>query len=150
MRLTAQYRAQPLQTDGMKLVVPVLIFLTVAAAAGSLTVTRFELSDFPDDVSHYVRLYEGASLSDVPGPFRYRILVPMAAAAMPGIPEMFVHDDATRRDRTVLFRFALVNILGLTLAATFVFQIIRQLGMTLFEALTGGLLFLGSLQPIPV
>lgn len=147
MRLEAQPGPQTQRTSAAGWVVPLLIFLTVAAAAGSHAVKTFKLSD-SGDARQYVRLYEGASLSDVPGPYRYRILVPMAAAAMPPIPQMFVHDDATRRDRTVLFRFALVNILGLALAATFVFQIVRQLGMAPFEALAGGLLFLGSLQPM--
>jgi len=148
MRREAQSRAKTQRINGVGSIIPVLIFLTVSVTLATHTVARFDLAEFPGDVSYYVSLHEGSSLSDVPAPYRYRILVPRAARLMPGLPERFAGDDETRHDRNVLFRFALINVLGLTLAASWLFRILRHLGMGPFEALAGGLLFLGSLVPV--
>ena len=129
-------------------IVAFLIFLTVATAVGNMSVTLYKHFDFRGAVGQYVKIYEGERLDEVRPPCRYRALVPLAARFAPPLPSIFVRDPKTEQNQRILFKFAVTNLVGLTLAATFLFLLMRALRFERLECLLGGLLFLASYYPL--
>ncbi len=127
-----------------------LLFLSVATSIGAASFSRFNLDlDLPD-VAEYVSVYQGARLSEVPSPYRYRIVVPLLARAAPDLPSWLVREGEDREARSILFRFALINLIGLATAALLLFQLMHAVGFDNLESLLGGLLFLLSFPALTI
>jgi hypothetical protein len=122
-----------------------LIFCSVAVSIGSASFSDYRHdSDAGPDMVRYVRMYEGAELRTVPPPYRYRVVVPFAARFVPAPPARLLAEPATAVDRGIAFRFAVLNVLGLTTAAGFLFALMAAMRFEPLESLLGGLLFLLS------
>ena len=128
-----------------RLLVSFLVFLSVATSIGVLSVSRFRLGeDASDDIRGYVSIHRGDPLSEVAPPFRYRVLTPLVARAVPPPPASLFDDRRDFDDRVVLFRFAVVNTVGLAAAAWFLLLLMDAMGFEPWQSLVGSLLFLGS------
>ena len=99
---------------------------------------------------HYLALADGDGLAAVPAPYRYRPWTPRLAARVPDPPPAWL--DATRPlDRQKAhFRFAVVNVVGLALAATGLSLLTRRLINRRGTGLVGGVLFLTSYHPLTI
>jgi len=87
---------------------------------------------------------------DAAAPYRYRVAVPLVARRMPAPPEWIFANPGESAERTMLFRFASLNLIGLALAAWFLFLLMGDLGFSTVEALLGGMLFLCSMPPLTI
>ena len=125
-----------------------LVLLSVATSIGLLSVSRFRLEDARDDIRAYIGIQQGKPLSEVAPPYRYRILTPLLARAVPPPPASLFVNRKHLADRRVLFRFAVVNTLGLAAAAWFLLLLMDATGFDPWQSLVGGLLFLGSFIPM--
>ena len=131
------------------LLTALLLYLSVAVTIASYTVAHVNLSEETGpDVIQYVRMYEGVSLNEIPAPYRYRPLVPWIARLAPTPPASLMTRPENAADKTVRFRFALVNLLGLTCAAGCLFLMMRAMRYSSLECLLGGFLFLTMYFPI--
>ena len=99
---------------------------------------------------HYLALADGDRLSDVPAPFRYRPFTPWLASHVPRPPRAWLEPDRPLDRQSAHFRFAVVNVLGLTLAATGLSLLSLRLLGTRFAGLAAGLIFLTSYYPLRV
>ena len=130
------------------LIASFLLFLSVAASIGYLSVARFDLrEDAGPDVVRYVEIYRGIDLEEIPPPFRYRLLTPLLARGFPSLPAGLL-DPGAGREKPIQFRFAAVNLIALAVAALFLFLLMDALAFEPLESLLGGLLFLGSFYPL--
>ena len=128
-----------------------LLYLSVASSIGALSVTRFDLErSAGPDISEYLAMHRGAALEDVAAPYRYRVVVPYLARAVPAPPEALFTRPADPLERATLFRFAVLNLIGLALAAWFLFLLMAALGFAPPESVIGGVLFLCCLQPLTI
>ena len=125
-----------------------LILLSIATSIGLLSVSRFRLVDAGDDIREYVSIEQGKPLSEVAPPYRYRVLTPLMARAVPPPPASLFVNRSDLDERVVLFRFAVVNTLGLAVAAWFLLLLMEALGFGSWQSLVGSLLFLGSFFPL--
>jgi hypothetical protein len=125
-----------------------LVFLSIATSIGSLSVSRFRFEDGGLDITHYVKIHEGTPLEEIPPPYRYRLLTPVLARAVPALPPGLMERDRRLDDKVPLFKFAVVNLLGLATAAWFLMRMMDTMGFGPWQAFCGGLLFLGSHFPL--
>jgi hypothetical protein len=130
-----------------RLLVSFLVLLSVATSIGLLSVSRYRLGEnAADDIRGYVAIQRGDPISEVAPPFRYRVLTPLLARAVPAPPASLFRDRRNLDDRTVVFRFAVVNTVGLAAAAWFLLLLMDAMGFEPWQSLVGSLLFLGSFQ----
>lgn len=125
-----------------------LLFASIAASIGSLSVSRFRLDDSGRDIIQYLRIHDGTSLKEIPPPYRYRVLTPLLARAVPALPEGLTERDRRLDEKAPLFKFAVVNLLGLATAAWFLMRMMDAMGFGPWQSWLGGLLFLGSHFPL--
>ncbi|MBN1097653.1 hypothetical protein JKP76_17420 [Blastococcus sp. TML/C7B] len=122
-----------------------VLLLVLALAAAPIAYVGYREFDIDDpatggdtgDSAAYARMALTGDLDGVPKPFRYRVVVPFLARGWVlafGRPE--VHD--------VRVAFAVLDLLGLAVAAWAVSLLLRRLGLTAAEGFTGALLFLGA------
>ncbi len=122
-----------------------VLLVVFALAAAPIVYVGYREFDIDDpatggdagDSAAYARMALTGDLEGVPKPFRYRVVVPFLARG--GMHAVGRTDVADLR-----VGFAVLNLLGLALAAWAVFLLLRRLGLSAPEGFTGGLLFLGS------
>ncbi|TKJ20634.1 hypothetical protein [Blastococcus sp. CCUG 61487] len=123
----------------------VLLFLTFVLAAAPIVYVGYREFAVDDpatggdtgDSAAYARMALTGELDDVPKPFRYRVVVPFLAHLWMRL--------ADRQDLYELYvAFAVLNLVGLALAAWAVHHLLLRWGFTAREGFTGGLLFLAS------
>lgn len=124
------------------------VFLSISASIGSLSVSRFRFEDGGRDITQYLKIHDGTSLSEIPPPYRYRVLTPVLARAVPPMPPGLMERDRRLDDKVPLFKFAVVNLLGLATAAWFLMRMMDTMGFGPWQAFCGGLLFLGCHFPL--
>ncbi len=94
-----------------------LVFLSISSAVAWWNVSGPTVERPRPDMVHYLALAEGARLAEVPAPFRYRPWTPWLAAQIPDPPQAWLESGRPLDSQRAHFRFAVVNIVGLTLAA---------------------------------
>ena len=124
-----------------------LICLNAALPSAYLTVTKVDLHDAAlgganGDAAQYVRIFRGTSLDQIPKPFRYRVLTPYLARLVPFLPAALTGGYEVDPDKIVMFRFAVVNALGLAATGLIVHLLCLALGFGTWESLVGSLLFM--------
>jgi hypothetical protein len=124
-----------------------LLCLNAAIPSAYFSVTKEDIHDVAlggpkGDAAQYVRMFQGASLDEIPKPFRYRILTPYLARLVPFLPASLTRVYEVTPDKVIKFKFAVVNLLGLAGAALFTFLLCETLGFSSLESLAGGLLFI--------
>jgi hypothetical protein len=125
-------------------VVSFLVLLSVATSIGVLSVSRFRMTDARDDIRAYIAIQQGEPLSEVAPPYRYRVLTPMLARAVPPPPASLFMNREHLDDRVIQFQFAVVNAVGLAAAAWFLLLLMDAMGFDPWQSLVGSLLLLGS------
>jgi hypothetical protein len=122
-----------------------LLYLSVAISIGALSVSRFDLERCSrGDIVEYVRLHRDLDLGETPAPYRYRALVPLLARAVPDLPSALVREGENAEAKSTVFKFAVVNLIGMTVAAFYLFRLMGAMGFACAESLLGGVLFLCS------
>jgi hypothetical protein len=124
-----------------------LICLNAALPSAYLTVTKVDLHDAAlggasGDAAQYVRMFQGVGLEQIPKPFRYRILTPYLARLVPFPPAALTGGYEVSPDKIVMFRFAMVNVVGLAATGLIVHLLCEALGFGVWESLAGSLLFM--------
>jgi hypothetical protein len=122
-----------------------VLLLVLALAAAPIAYVGYREFDIDDpatggdagDSAAYARMALTGDLDGVPKPFRYRVVVPFLARGWMlafGRPEVY----------DLRVAFAVLDLLGLAVAAWAVLLLLRRLGFSALEGFTGALLFLGS------
>lgn len=122
-----------------------LLLLTFLLAAAPIVYVGFREFDIDDpatggddgDSAAYAQMALTGDLEGVQKPFRYRVVVPFLAHA-------WLHLGQRPDAGDVQATFAVLNLLGLTLAAWAVCNFLRRFGFTAQEGFTGGMLFLAT------
>ena len=102
-----------------------------------------------NDAQSFATILRTGELTSVDAPFRYRPLTPLLASLVPAPPAAL--RDFPRPmsgDELLAYRFALVNAVGLALAAWFFLLLLGELGFGPWECLAGSLLLLVSYYPV--
>ncbi|MBS1261232.1 MAG: hypothetical protein MAG453_00553 [Calditrichaeota bacterium] len=126
-----------------------VLFLSFAAIIAYFHMTKYDIWDpttggKEGDVGIYVKMYEGMELNEIPKPYLYRFIVPTLARLVPDIPEFLAPAFDLDRDRIIAYKFGTVNLIGLTIAAYFLFLFLALQGFTFAESLIGVLFFYTS------
>ena len=100
------------------------------------------------DMVHYLALADGVPLAEVPAPFRYRPWTPWLAAQIPEPPQAWLDPGRPLDAQRAHFRFAVVNVVGLTLAAAGLCLLTMLLLGTRNAGLVAALIFLTSYHPL--
>jgi hypothetical protein len=134
-------------------IVTLLLFLVTATSLAYFPMTKYDVLDpatggRTGDVAQYSRMYRGVPLDSIPKPYRYRILTPIAARVVPFLPASVTQFYEIDEGKVLKFRFAVVNLLSLALAALTLHALARSFGFTPWEGLICGLLFLTSFHVV--
>lgn len=125
----------------------ILVLLIVITIASSVTYGHYSKYSLYDssmsDVKFYVALYNGEPLRDIQTPFRYRVFTPYLARLVPNLPGIFLSAFDVTPEKLISYRFGVANLLGLIVAAYFLYLILLRSGFNRYEGLLGALLFLG-------
>jgi hypothetical protein len=122
-----------------------LLFLSISCSIVYTPITKVDLNDGAiGDAKLYIAMYEGQSLSEIPKPFRYRVLVPYLARLVPAPPASLTGGFEMDEIKVTKFKFGIVNAFGLALTAWVLFFFCCRLGFDRSLSLIGGLLFLTS------
>lgn len=131
-----------------------LVFILCGAIASGFAWSSFSnarLSRTPihGDATHYVEIYRGVELDEVDAPFRFRVFTPYLARWVPPLPSWLAKDPVrgVSAEARVVFRFGVLNALGLAVAGLYLFLLLDELGFTGTEGLVGSTLFLTSYYP---
>lgn len=122
-----------------------LLLLTYALAAAPIVYVGYREFDIDDpatggdagDSAAYARMALTGTLEEVPKPFRYRVVVPFAA-------RLAMHAAGRADEADLRVAFAVLDLLGLALAAWAVCALVRRFGFSVREGFIGGLLFLSA------
>ncbi len=136
------------QTGVPAMAIVFLVFLSSATAVAYATFDHHpELGvGASSDAVHYLAMLQGASGDEVAAPYRYRVLTPLLARAIPGsVLGAIPIQRAMDAESDARLRFAIVNMLGLASAAFFMFLLLRRLQYTDTESILGGMLLLALL-----
>jgi hypothetical protein len=125
-----------------------LLFLSISASIGTLSVSRFRMADAGRDIGQYLEIHRGTPLNEIQPPYRYRVFTPLLARAVPALPEVLLERRDRLEDDSLLFKFAVVNLIALATAALFVLLLMDAMGFGSWEGVVGGLLFLTSFFPL--
>jgi hypothetical protein len=122
---------------------------SVAASLVYFPITKYDLLDpagggREGDVAQYIRMSQGAPITTIPKPYRYRLLTPYLTRLVPFLPRCVTQFYNIDPDKIIKFKFGVVNLLGLACAAYVLFLLSRALAFSALEALLGSLLFLTS------
>ena len=132
---------------GVSAVVALSLGLSFMSAWTTLNHFESGYRSVSGDATHYVAVYEGRPLSEIDVPFRFRVLTPWLARAVPPLPGRASQPETLSADAQTVWRFAVVNALGLAAAASFLFLLAERLGLSSSESLLGAVLFLSSYFP---
>jgi hypothetical protein len=97
---------------------------------------------------HYLAMADGDAASSIPAPFRYRPFTPWLASHVPDPPQAWLEPNRPLNRQRAHFRFAVVNVLGLALAATGLCLLTSSLAGTRHAGMAAGLIFLTSYHPL--
>jgi hypothetical protein len=90
-------------------------------------------------------------LTSAEAPYRYRPLTPLLARMTPPPPTWLYSVARTMsEDERLVYRFAVVNTVGLALAAWFLLLLMIQLAFGPWECLAGSMLLLASYYPVAI
>lgn len=123
--------------------------LWAAAALVYPPITKYDLYDpglggREGDVGLYVRIHDGVPLHEIARPWRYRVLTPWLARAVPDVPPALARYFDVSAEKRVKFRFGMVNMLGLALTGLLLVRFGELVGLSFAEALLGSMLFFTS------
>jgi hypothetical protein len=140
-------------TTWMERSVVLLLCLGVSISLVYFPVTKYDLLDpatggREGDVAQYTRMSQGAPLTSIPKPYRYRVLTPWLASMVPFLPPAVTQFYDIDASKTLKFKFGVVNLVGMTLAAWTLHLLCRRLGYSARESLLGSLLFLTSFHVV--
>ncbi len=124
------------------------VFLSIATAVGWWNLSGPFVERPTADMVHYLALADGDALADVPAPFRYRPWTPWLAARVPAPPANWFDAERPAERQRAHFRFAVVNVAGLALAAAGLALLTLRFLESRNAALFAGLIFLTSYQPL--
>ena len=93
------------------------------------------------DAGCYVRIYRGEPLGQVYRPWRYRVLTPLLARAVPPLPGTLGRYFALSEDKRILFAFGMVNWAGLAAAGVLMVAWCMALGLGATDGVLAALLF---------
>lgn len=129
-----------------RLLVIALLCLAAAASLVYFPITKYDVEDpatggKTGDVAQYIRMYQGVALTEIPKPYRYRVLTPWLARQVPWLPESVSQHYEISADKIVKFKFGMVNLAGLAAAGFFLFLLSRALRLASLESLLGSYLF---------
>lgn len=126
----------------------IALFLFIAVVTCYPAFTRYSLySDSgPSDEKNYIQIYQGRSLTSIERPFRYRVMVPWLARLMPSPPKWLRIYYNINDDKVIQYKFGLVNILGLTLAAYWLFAYLVKMGFAPWQGVLGVMLYFTSFE----
>jgi hypothetical protein len=123
-----------------------LLFLSIAILAGWARWGGDPVKNPWPDINQYLVAYKNVT-SAVP-PYRYRPWTPLLARMVPAPPERWLDPGIPVERQQIFFRFLIVNVLGLAIAAT----ALRSLASHLTRRELGGwlaaLLFIFSFYPL--
>lgn len=120
-----------------------LLFLSISMGIIYTPVTKVPIQDRAlGDLKQYIAIYKGKSLSEIPKPYRYRFIVPIAARYVPPLPNIITNQFEIDSEKTIKFKFGLINAIALALAALFLFLFCLELEFNKATSLIGSMLFL--------
>jgi len=125
-----------------------VVFLSISATVAWWTAGGPSIERPTSDMAHYLAMADGDPLSQLPAPFRYRPWTPWLAARIPDAPESWLQPGRPLDRQRGHFRFAVVNVVGLTLAATGLYRLTLRLLGGHAAGLAAGLIFLMSYHPL--
>jgi hypothetical protein len=130
----------------MKTAVIALLCLAAAASLVYFPITKYDVEDPATggktaDVAQYIRMFQGAALTEIPTPYRYRVLTPWLARQVPWLPDSVSQHYDISPVKIVKFKFGMVNMAGLAAAGFFLYLLGRALRLTSSESLLGSYLF---------
>lgn len=125
-----------------------LVFLSISSAVAWWNVSGPTVERPRPDMVHYMALAEGVPLAGVPAPFRYRPWTSWLAAQIPDPPQAWLDSGRPLDSQRSHFRFAVVNVAGLTLAAAGLCLLTMRLLGSSNAGTVAGLIFLTSFHPL--
>lgn len=103
------------------------------------------------DSLQFATILRTGQLDSAEAPFRYRPLTPLLASMAPPPPTwLYSVARSMSEDERLVYRFAVVNTVGLALAAWFLLLLLIELGFGPWECLVGSTLLFGSYYPVTI
>jgi hypothetical protein len=103
------------------------------------------------DSLQFATILRTGQLDSAEAPFRYRPLTPLLTRMTPPPPTwLYSAAHTMSEDEQIVYRFAVVNTVGLALAAFFLFLLLIELGFGPWECLAGSMLMFGSYYPVTI
>lgn len=119
------------------------LFLYISSAITYWAIGTFDIEkDASPDMGYYFSIYNKADLDTIPKPFRYRILTPVIARYVPFLPDVIAQFFNINDDEVMLFRFGIINIISLSVAAFCLFLFLLTLDFSIKEGFIGALVYL--------
>jgi len=120
-----------------------MLFLYIGSAVTYWAIGTFDVAqDASPDMGYYFSIYNKADLDTIPKPFRYRIFTPILARYVPFLPNMIAQFFDINDDEIMLFKFGVVNIIGISVAAFCLFIFLLTFDFSVLEAMVGALVYL--------
>lgn len=101
------------------------------------------------DMVKYIALYQGTPIQEIPKPFCYRVLTPYLARLVP-FPEKNPISGYldVNKEKIILFKFGVVNALGVAVAGYVLYLLALQFGFSLYESILTSLLYFVSFPTV--
>ncbi len=124
-----------------------LVFLWASAALVYPPMSKYPLFEpglggTEGDVGQYVKIYRGRPLMEVARPFRYRLLTPLLARAVPQVPHPLLRYFDVNAEKLIQYRFGVANLIGLALSGLLMVMLCEALGFAAWEGVLAAFLYL--------
>lgn len=127
-----------------------VLFLSIATGIAGWHVDGPSIERPLPDMVPYMALADGVGLNEVPAPYRYRVWTPWIAGRLPAPPDRVLDADRPLDRQRMHYRFAMLNAVGLALAAAALSLLASRLLHSERGGLVTGLMFLTSYFPLTV
>ena len=132
-----------------RMLVVAMLCLTASISIVYFPITKYDMYDpatggTSGDVAQYVRMYQGVPLSEIPKPYRYRVLTPYLARLVPELPHLVTQYFEIDSEKIIKFKFGIINMIGLAATGFLLFLLCSSLRFSDMESILASYLFFTS------